>query len=120
MGRLVIRKMSPQGAETEALLMEADTTRRAALKDFICIHGIIEFSNYCTKDCAYCGLREPNREIERYRMDPGEIVECARRAVVEKGYKLIVLQSGEDPHYTDALLTDVIRRIEAGERDLFF
>lgn len=116
----IVRLLSSEGVEQEALLREADTTRRAWIKDFICIHGIIEFSNQCTHDCLYCGLRNEHSAIERYRMTPDEIVETAREAVEEKGYKLLVLQSGEDPTYTDSMLIDIIRRIKSASKVFIF
>ncbi|MEE8574811.1 MAG: radical SAM protein, partial [Thermodesulfobacteriota bacterium] len=109
-----------EGLEKEALLKEADTVRRAYLKDFLCIHGIIEFSNYCTFECGYCGLASGNQTLKRYRMSADEIVGTAIGAVNEKGYKLLVLQSGEDPHYTDNMLTDIIKRIKRACRVFIF
>jgi biotin synthase len=97
--------------EKETLFSEANLTRQAFLKDFICIHGIIEFSNYCKNDCEYCGLRLENKEVRRYRMTIPEIVKTAR-AAVRNGYKLLVLQSGEDYFYTDEMLAEIIRRIK--------
>ena len=56
--------------------------------------GIIEFSNMCSKDCFYCGIRKSNRNVVRYRMSEEEILEGARFAY-ENNYGSIVLQSGE-------------------------
>ena len=28
--------------------------------------GLIEFSNICSKDCLYCGIRKGNKNLERY------------------------------------------------------
>ena len=53
------------GLDKEALFSEAEMMRKALIKDFFCIHGIIEFSNYCTQDCAYCGLRCENTALRR-------------------------------------------------------
>ena len=99
--------------EMEALFAEANTMRQANLKDFFCIHGIVEFSNYCIRDCHYCGLRRSSEEVPRYRMSSEEIVNSVLHAVNKKGYKLIVLQSGDDFHYTDEMLTDIIKKIKA-------
>lgn len=116
----IIFLLNREGAEKEALLSEADITRRAFIKDFICIHGVIEFSNHCLNNCAYCGLRSANNNIERYRMSVNEIVETAKTAVIEKGYKLLVLQSSEDSFYTDAILSEMIKRIKAVCRVFIF
>ncbi|MFQ5354074.1 MAG: hypothetical protein ACE5DR_03925, partial [Thermodesulfobacteriota bacterium] len=44
----------------------------------------------------------------------------AVRAVEDNGYKLLVLQSGEDPFFTDEVLVDIIRRIKARSRVFLF
>lgn len=108
----VIYLLETSGLEKEAMFAEADVIRKTFLKDFICIHGIIEFSNYCKNDCYYCGLRSENKDIKRYRMSADEIVEAAVEAVNVRGYKLLILQSGEDPFYTTEILSDIIRRIK--------
>ena len=49
----IIYLLNADGLEKEALFSEANIIRKAHLKDFICIHGIIEFSNFCKNDCLY-------------------------------------------------------------------
>lgn len=95
----------------ETLFAEANFLRKDRIKDFICIHGIIEFSNYCKNNCHYCGIRAGNK-ITRYRMSKEEIVEVAKNAVDNEGYKLLVLQSGEDEFYSDAELIDILDEIK--------
>jgi len=116
----IVYLLGCEGDEKEALFKEAETIKRAFIKDFICIHGVIEFSSHCGKDCRYCGLRQENHSLKRYRMTPEEIVETCVTAVEEKGYKLLVLQSGEDPCYTDKRLAGIIKRIKARSRVFIF
>lgn len=104
--------------EVNALYSEANTIRKAYLKEFICVHGIIEFSNICAKDCHYCGLRSENG-VKRYRMTVSEVVDTAVKAA-EKGYKLLVLQSGEDHYYSDELLEEMVREIKRRSRVFIF
>ena len=118
--REIVYLLNTKGNEYKALLSEANTVRKAYLKDFICIHGIIEFSNYCRNDCLYCGLRCQNKNLQRYRMTPEEIIETAQKAVDEKGYKLLVLQSGEDYYYTDEILENIIKKIKEKCRVFIF
>ena len=99
-------------AEMNALLSEANTIRQARLKDFFCIHGIVEFSNHCVRNCFYCGLRRDLKDIRRYRMTPEEIINTVDDAVNRRGYKLIVLQSGDDFFYTDDMLSEIIWEIK--------
>lgn len=108
------------GEEKEALFLAAGSVRSEHIKDFICIHGIIEFSSYCESDCTYCGLRSENIELKRYRMTVEEIIECAVSAVEDKGYKLIILQSGEDSFYTDDMLERIITEIKKRSRCFLF
>lgn len=108
-----------EGLEKEALFSEADMMRKALIKDFFCIHGIIEFSNYCTKNCKYCGLRCENTSLRRYRMKDSEVLEAIDKAAA-KGYKLFVLQSGEDPYYTKEKLVELVRKIKKKHRIFIF
>jgi biotin synthase len=75
------------------------------------LRGVIEFSNYCVQNCLYCGLRRDNRSLERYRMSPDEILQIGGQAA-RAGLKTIVLQSGEDPHYTADVLAGIISRLK--------
>lgn len=107
---LALLQASP-GEEEESLFRAADAVRRRVVGDEVHLRGVIEFSNHCRRHCLYCGIRADNRRLERYRMQPAEIVAAARRGV-ELGYKTIVLQSGEDPWYTRETLAEIIRSIK--------
>jgi len=103
----------------EALYSEANTLRKNTLLDFVCIHGIIEYSNYCKNNCLYCGIRR-DKKIKRYRMTTEEIVKVAADAVNKEGYKLLVLQSGEDDFYKDDELIRMIKRMRETMRVFIF
>jgi len=75
------------------------------------VRGLIEISSYCKNDCLYCGIRRSNRRAERYRLTPDEIVECAVNGY-SIGFRTFVLQGGEDPYFTDDVVSDVVRRIK--------
>src|SRR3990167_1504123 len=116
----IIYLLKTKGLEQKALFSEANLVRKTYIKDFICIHGIIEFSNFCKNDCLYCGLRKENLTLPRYRMNVDEIVDIAHEAVVKAGYKLLVLQSGEDYFYTDDRLEEIIKKIKGKCRVFIF
>lgn len=110
---------NPTRAELAALLRledfspvyaRADQIRRASVGDTVHLRAIVEFSNYCRRDCGYCGLNRRNAGARRYRMTPEEIVSTAR-AAYQAGYRTLVMQSGEDPFFTPSLLADIIREI---------
>jgi len=75
--------------------------------------GIIEFSNFCVKDCYYCGIRKSNRNLHRFEMNEAEILDCAK-AALEMNYGSIVLQGGErqDEPYVH-FIEVILRKIKA-------
>lgn len=82
----------------------------------IFIRGLIEFSNYCKNNCYYCGIRAGNRNAERYRLTGEQIISCADTGY-GLGFRTFVLQGGEDPYYTDEMLTGIIRTIKQNHPD---
>ncbi len=98
--------------ELELLLETANKIRQENLKNSCCVHGIIEFSNYCVNNCLYCGIRKENKNLKRYRMSIDEIVETADYAVNKLGFKALVLQSGEDDFYSTEKLVEIIKKIK--------
>lgn len=97
----------------KSILEAADRTRQKYVGDEVHLRGLIEFSNICKRNCLYCGLRYGNKNIKRYRLQPEEIIELARKGK-EYGYKTVVLQSGEDDFYT----VDKVRQIVNGIKEL--
>ncbi len=96
------------------LFLAADKTRKKYVGDEIHLRGLIEFSNICRQNCFYCGIRYENKNIERYRLTPDEIVQQADIAAQE-GYRTIVLQSAEDLYFTSEVLADVIKKIKKND-----
>lgn len=101
--------------EVRELFELADLVRRRYTGDWVHLLGVIEFSNICQNQCGYCGLRAPNRSIERYRMTVDEIVASARAAEA-MGLRSIVLQSGEDAGFTIDRVEETIRAIKEATR----
>ena len=115
-----------EGEAKKHLFQLADKVREKQMGKQVHLRGIIEFSNYCSQDCLYCGLRRSNRKLRRYRLAAEEILAVARQAA-KTGYGTIVLQSGEDEWYGAEMLAEIIRAIKketemavtlsVGERD---
>ncbi len=87
----------------------ATCIRHDTVGDTIFIKGIIEFSNYCRRDCAYCGIRASSK-IDRYRMSVDEILGVAVD-ISKCGADTVILQSGEDPFYTTDMMVEIIKKI---------
>lgn len=94
------------------LFARADKVRREIYGDEVYIRGLIEISNYCKNNCLYCGIRSGNPKPLRYRLAPEDILECCAEGYT-LGFRTFVLQGGEDPYYTDELLSDLLREIKS-------
>jgi biotin synthase len=93
------------------LWRQADQVRQQYVGGDVHLRGLIELSNYCIRLCAYCGLRAPNQEVQRYRMSEAEIMACAAKAV-SFGYGTVVMQAGEDPGIRADWMAGIVRRIK--------
>ena len=93
------------------LIEKSHLTRMASYGDKVYMRGLIEFTNYCVKNCEYCGIRAKNSNADRYRLTVDEILECADIGD-RLGYKTYVLQGGEDPYFTDEIMVEIISKIK--------
>jgi biotin synthase len=96
----------------QQLFARADEVRREHVGDAVHMRGLIEISNYCVRQCAYCGLRAENASVKRYRMSREEILESARLAK-QLGYGTVVMQAGEDYGLTGPWIAGVVREIKS-------
>lgn len=101
-----------QEQEVKSLIHVADQVRQECVGNEVHLRGLIEFSNICSRDCLYCGLRCENDQVDRYRMPIDKIIETSI-AVVNLGIGTIVLQSGEDPCYTAERMAEIINGIKS-------
>ena len=102
--------------EIEVIRHAAEHTLLKHCGDSVRLRGLIEFSNRCTADCYYCGIRRSNRAPQRYTLRLDEIVATARWCG-EQGYGSVVLQAGErrDAKFT-CFVSDAVRAIKAQTR----
>lgn len=100
----------------EQLALAADEIRRANYGEDVYIRGLIEFSNYCKNNCYYCGIRCGNTKAVRYRLTKADIMECCAQGY-SLGFRTFVLQGGEDPHFTDEVMCDIIAEIRQNYLD---
>ncbi len=96
---------------TGLIYRRAEEVSRLYCGNEVHLRGIIEFSNYCEQECLYCGLRQSNRALTRYRMSADEILKCAID-IHKLGIQTVVLQSGEDSHYACGFIEEIISSIK--------
>lgn len=84
------------GAGQSAFHERAAAAARGVFGRNVFIRAVVEISNYCREQCAYCGMRRGNRELHRYRAQADQLAELIlehRPACVTD----INIQAGEDP-----------------------
>jgi biotin synthase len=90
----IMQFLQSRGEEQRKLHNKAASVRDKVVSKSVFFRGIIEFSNACSNDCFYCGIRKSNTKLKRYSMSQNEIMDsadfCSRA-----NYGSIVLQSGE-------------------------
>ena len=86
--------------------------RKKAYGNKVFIRGLIEISNYCKNGCLYCGINRSNKNCSRYRLTKEEILACCDYGY-ELGFRTFVLQGGEDNHFSDEFVCDIVREIKA-------
>ena len=106
------RLLDDRDKETARFLAEkAVEVRKNLYGNRVFTRGLIEISNICRNDCLYCGIRRSNRNCERYRLNPEEILSCAEEGY-GLGFRTFVLQGGEDPYFTDEVLCGLLRELK--------
>ena len=106
--------LDPPDEECEkALFGAALKLKRKLFGNLVNLRGLIEFSNICSCDCLYCGIRRSNTRVTRYTMSEADILHGAELAS-KFGYGAVVLQSGErnDPQFV-RMVTTLVEKITA-------
>lgn len=107
----LIQLLQSAGDDRLKLFEKAKATKAEYVGKKVYFRGLIEYSNYCRKNCYYCGIRAGNSKYIRYRMEDSEVLEAVRYAH-ENRYASIVIQSGEQTSKVFAAkIRSLLRRI---------
>ncbi len=79
--------------DIDLLFKKAYEVKLQHLSNKAYFRGLIEFSNYCIKDCLYCGIRKSS-EVKRFLMSINDISKMSTWAF-NNNYGSVTLQSGE-------------------------
>lgn len=90
----IIRLLKSSGEDRTLLFRKSAEVKEKYIGKKVWFRGLIEFSNICSKDCLYCGIRKGNKNLVRYNLSDDEILAAAKFAY-ENNYGSIALQSGE-------------------------
>ncbi len=94
-------------ADLDRLYKKAYEVKKKYVGQTVYLRGIIEFSNICTKDCLYCGIRRSNKNAQRFMIPEKDIIDTAMW-IYENNYGSLVLQSGER---TDEEFVSMVERV---------
>lgn len=90
----LIQLLQSKGADRTLLFQKALAMKLEKVGRKVYFRGLVEFSNVCSKDCYYCGIRFSNKNVNRFNLSDDEILAAAKFAF-DNNYGSLVLQSGE-------------------------
>ncbi len=105
-----IETLHAKGTFLEDLHCRARTAADRVFGKTVFVRGVIEISNFCRENCAYCGMRRDNKQLHRYRArleDLADLIFHHRPACITD----INLQAGEDPVAVREIAIPLIRAI---------
>lgn len=100
----------------EYLFSLSQDTRNKHYGKSVYMRGLIEFTNYCKRECRYCGINRYNKNITRYRLTKKDIIETCLKGR-NMGFNTFVLQGGEDMFFSDKMICDIVSSIKKSISD---
>ncbi len=114
----LVTLLSADEDESRIIFEKAKATKEKYIGKKVYFRGLMEYSNFCSKNCYYCGIRAGNAKLIRYEMTDEEVMEAARYAW-ENDFASIVIQGGErnDKKFISHIqfLLNEIRRLSEGK-----
>lgn len=108
----LLRILSYSSKEDATYLFEqAKAVKTRFYGNRVFLRALIEISNYCVRDCYYCGISGLIDRDDRFRLDEKELMNAIDQAA-SYGYQTFVLQGGEDPYFTTERLVKYIKMIK--------
>lgn len=80
----------------EQIFATADWIKKTVYGNRIVLFAPLYLSNTCVNNCAYCGFRQANAELERKILNPAEVT-AEIEALVNVGHKRLIAVYGEHP-----------------------
>lgn len=90
----IIELLNATGNDMQLIFAKAHEIKTKYVGNKVHLRGIIEYSNICSKNCYYCGIRRNNKEVDRYVVSNDEVIEAAKFAFINN-YGSVVIQTGE-------------------------
>jgi len=102
--------LSLNASAQAALHEQAAAATRARFGREVFVRAVVEVSNFCRENCAYCGMRRNNRTLARYRASHEQLAELlihhCPASVTD-----VNIQAGEDPVAVRDVVLPLIRTL---------
>jgi biotin synthase len=95
---------------------KAAAVTRARFGKNVFVRAVVEISNFCRENCAYCGMRRDNRTLARFRAQHEQLAELLIHHRPESVTD-VNIQAGEDPVAVREVALPLIRALRR-ETDL--
>jgi len=99
-----------RGESQQSFHKKAAQAAEARFGRKVFVRAVVEISNFCRENCAYCGMRRDNRNLSRFRArhdDLAELLIHHRPPIVTD----INIQAGEDPLAVREVALPLIRTL---------
>ena len=99
-----------RGAAQVELHQKAVSLTRKRFGNHVFVRAVVEISNYCRENCAYCGMRRSNRQLKRYRANVEQLTEL----LIEHRPPSVTdvnIQAGEDPVAVREIAIPLVRAL---------
>jgi len=91
--------LESKGEERQTIFEKSKATKELFVGHKVYFRGLIEYANFCSKNCYYCGIRAGNKQFTRYQLTDEEVMEAVDYAF-SNNYGSLVIQSGERTNKT--------------------
>ncbi len=105
-----VEMLNSSGAAQNRLHEHASEVATKQFGRRVFVRAVVEVSNFCRENCAYCGMRRDNRALARFRTNYEQIAELLihrRPASVTD----VNIQAGEDPVAVREIVIPLIKAL---------
>lgn len=99
------------GAAQCVLHERAVAATRQRFDNQVFVRAVVEVSNFCRENCAYCGMRRDNRSLNRFRAHYEQLAELLIHHL-PASVTDVNIQSGEDPVAVREIVLPLLKTLQ--------
>src|ERR1051325_5119316 len=99
-----------RGEAQRAFHEQAAAATRVRFGRKVFVRAVVEVSNYCRENCAYCGMRRDNKNLSRFRARHDQLADLLVHHRPESVTD-VNIQAGEDPVAVREVVLPLIRTL---------